>query len=63
MNGRLTVVSGIDTGVGKTAVTGLLAASLLHRGVRVMTSKNSPDRLHRHCRRYCGAPAADGHPP
>ncbi|HCD35786.1 ATP-dependent dethiobiotin synthetase BioD [Chlorobium phaeovibrioides] len=39
MNGRLTVVSGIDTGVGKTAVTGLLAASLLHRGVRVMTSK------------------------
>jgi len=39
VKGRMMVVSGIDTGVGKTVVTGLLAAAMLREGVRVMTSK------------------------
>ncbi|MDP8305996.1 MAG: dethiobiotin synthase [Candidatus Chlorobium antarcticum] len=39
MKGRITVVSGIDTGVGKTAVTGLLGAAMLREGCRVITSK------------------------
>jgi len=49
VKGRITVVSGIDTGVGKTAVTGLLGAAMLREGCRVITSKNSTDRVQRHC--------------
>lgn len=37
--GSVVFVSGIDTGVGKTVVTGLMARSLLRRGVHVATVK------------------------
>lgn len=39
MTGRVTVVSGIDTGIGKSVATGLLARALLLRGVSTMTLK------------------------
>ena len=39
MAGRVFFVSGIDTGVGKTVVTGLLARWLLRQGRRVVTVK------------------------
>lgn len=39
MKGGMTVVSGIGTGVGKTVVTGLLAAALRREGVRAITQK------------------------
>lgn len=39
MRGRVVVVSGIDTGVGKTVVTGLLGAALARQGCRVVTQK------------------------
>ena len=37
--GRAFFVSGIDTGIGKTVVTGLIARSLLRRGVDAITVK------------------------
>ena len=39
MNGRVYFVSGIDTGVGKTVATGVMARFLLKRGVSVATVK------------------------
>lgn len=39
MKGHVIVVSGIDTGTGKTVATGLLAKALLDRGVQVITQK------------------------
>ena len=39
MRGSVIAVSGIDTGTGKTIVTGLLAKALTGRGVRVITQK------------------------
>jgi dethiobiotin synthetase len=36
---RVYCISGIDTGIGKTIVTGLLAGSVLKNGVRVITQK------------------------
>lgn len=39
MKGTVTAISGIDTGVGKTLVTGLIAAGLLEKGRRVITQK------------------------
>ena len=38
-NGRIFWVSGIDTDIGKTLVTGLMAKSLLSRGLDVITVK------------------------
>lgn len=39
MSGRIFFVSGIDTGVGKTVATGLMARYLIKRGVNVVTLK------------------------
>lgn len=39
MSGKVIVISGIDTGVGKTVVTGLLARALLKAGRSVITQK------------------------
>jgi dethiobiotin synthetase len=39
MKGAVIAVSGIDTGVGKTVVTGRLAAALLETGRKVVTQK------------------------
>ena len=39
MTGRVIAISGIDTGIGKTYVTGLLAKALLDAGKRVITQK------------------------
>ncbi|TLU88531.1 MAG: ATP-dependent dethiobiotin synthetase BioD [Chlorobium sp.] len=39
MKGTVTAVTGIDTGIGKTFVTGLLAAGLLGKGRKVITQK------------------------
>ena len=39
MSGTVLVVAGIDTGIGKTYVTGLLASALLQQGKKVMTQK------------------------
>ncbi|TCD48137.1 dethiobiotin synthase [Chlorobium sp. N1] len=39
MSGTLTVISGIGTGVGKSVVTGLLAAALRREGCRAITQK------------------------
>ncbi len=39
MNGTVIALSGIDTGIGKTYATGLLAKALLHQGKRVITQK------------------------
>jgi dethiobiotin synthetase len=39
MRGAVTVISGIDTGTGKTVATGLLARAVLDRGVSVITQK------------------------
>ncbi len=38
-NSKVYCVSGIDTGVGKTIVTGLLAESCLRNGIRTITQK------------------------
>lgn len=37
--GQIFFVSGIDTGVGKTVVTGLMARYLMKRGVKTATIK------------------------
>lgn len=37
--GRIIGITGIDTGIGKTYVTGLLARVLNNRGIRVITAK------------------------
>ncbi len=39
MKGSVLVISGIDTGIGKTRVTGVLAKTLLQQGKRVITQK------------------------
>ncbi len=39
MKGSVLVISGIDTGIGKTRVTGTLAKALLQQGKRVITQK------------------------
>lgn len=39
LNGNVIAISGIDTGVGKTVVTGLLARALLKAGRNVITQK------------------------
>ncbi len=39
MSGTVLAVAGIDTGIGKTYVTGLLAKALLQQGKKVMTQK------------------------
>ena len=39
MKGSVTVISGIDTGTGKTVATGLLARALLAHGASVITQK------------------------
>jgi dethiobiotin synthetase len=39
MSGSVVAVSGIDTGIGKTYVTGLLAGTLLRQGKKVITQK------------------------
>lgn len=39
MKGAVLVISGIDTGIGKTRVTGVLAKALLQQGKRVITQK------------------------
>jgi len=39
MKGQVLVVSGIDTGIGKTVATGLLARSFAGAGVRTITQK------------------------
>ena len=39
MKGSVLVISGIDTGIGKTVVTGLLAKALLLHGKNVITQK------------------------
>ncbi|MBZ4220097.1 MAG: dethiobiotin synthase [Chlorobium sp.] len=39
MSGTVIAISGIDTGIGKTYVTGLLAKALLQHGVRIITQK------------------------
>jgi len=39
MKGSVTVISGIDTGTGKTVATGLLARALLDHGASVITQK------------------------
>lgn len=65
--GKAFFVSGIDTGIGKTVVTGLLARSLLRRGVKTITVKMvqtgcdgfSEDRdAHRAMMALEGAPAS-----
>lgn len=38
-NGNILAVTGIDTGVGKTVVTGMIARSLLNEGFAVFTQK------------------------
>ena len=38
-NGKVVFVGGIDTGIGKTVATGLLARALRQRGVNVITQK------------------------
>ncbi len=39
MSGSVIAISGIDTGIGKTYVTGLLAKALLRQGKKVITQK------------------------
>ncbi len=39
MKGKVFFVSGIDTGVGKTFATGILARALMNRGKKVITQK------------------------
>ena len=39
MKGSVVAVSGIDTGIGKTYATGLLAKALLEEGRNVITQK------------------------
>ena len=39
MSGKVVVITGIDTGVGKTVATGLLASALLNTGRTVITQK------------------------
>ena len=39
MSGTVIAISGIDTGIGKTFVTGLLASALLQQGKKVITQK------------------------
>jgi dethiobiotin synthetase len=39
MSGTVIAISGIDTGIGKTYVTGLLARTLLQQGKKVITQK------------------------
>ncbi len=39
MNGNVIAIAGIDTGIGKSVATGLLARSLLESGCRVITQK------------------------
>lgn len=39
MNGNVIAIAGIDTGIGKSVATGLLARSLLESGSRVITQK------------------------
>ena len=39
MSGRIFFISGIDTGVGKTVATGLMARYLVKRGVKTVTLK------------------------
>ncbi len=39
MRGRVLAVSGIDTGIGKSRVTGLLAKAMLQKGLEVITQK------------------------
>ena len=46
MNQEIIFVSGIDTGIGKTASTGYLAALLHREGVKVTTSKPVETGMH-----------------
>ena len=39
MSGTVIAISGIDTGIGKTFVTGLLASALLQQGKKIITQK------------------------
>lgn len=39
MKGQVVVVAGIDTGIGKTVATGLLARRFLEEGIQVITQK------------------------
>ncbi|MGB7510215.1 MAG: dethiobiotin synthase [Pelodictyon phaeoclathratiforme] len=39
MSGTVIALSGIDTGIGKTYATGLLAKALLQQGIKVITQK------------------------
>ncbi|NTV98691.1 MAG: ATP-dependent dethiobiotin synthetase BioD [Chlorobiaceae bacterium] len=65
MKGAVIAVSGIDTGVGKTFVTGRLAAALIAEGRKVITQKivqtgtaGIPEDIREH-RRLMGSPLLD----
>ena len=60
MKGTVLFITGIDTNIGKTFATGMIACALAEKGKKVNHPENDSNGLHRSLGRYRNAPENTG---